>query len=327
MSHLETPESQVLKLLLEGSRVIPEDWRRLLSVTTSNVVLVRCRDAFVQLNIPMQREFAAAAATEQERIRETVSLIAKLMALCTSAGIECVFTKAFQHYPDMGHDIDLFVADRSQAIDTLMKDRFDARLLPGSFANWVSGKTGYQIPGRTTPVEIHHGRLGHLGEHERFARKVVARRRQVTVQGITVWVPSVEDQLLLQGLQRIYGHLTIRLADVCASAGLLRRGDLDWDYIFATAEESGIREGFLFYLACIDEIVFSTTGRRLLLPNIPRSKTAVSFQELYRISMPSAAKFYFLQMVSAGGGGDAGMLSRLALLPLCAGIAAARRIL
>ena len=326
MRQLEQSAAFALEVVLGDAAEIPSDWRRFLALAKLNVVLVRSRDAFAKNGIPVPPDFAAEAVREEGRIGEALSLISELAALCDAAGIECVFTKAFQHYPDMGHDIDLFVADRSRIVDDLVQERLGGRILPGSFANWVSDKTGYDIPGRATPVEIHHGRLGHLGEHGRFARQVSARRKRILIGGVAAWAPSAEDQLLLQALQRIYGHLSIRAADVCASARLLR-GDLDWGYILATAEKCGIRDGFLFYLACIEDIYSSVCGPGLPLPKIPRPKADFSSREVYNIPKDSAARFYLSQMFSAGMGGDAEVMGRLALLPICASIAAVRKFL
>lgn len=327
MSRLEQPAALAAHLLLGDAAGMPGDWRRFMNLAKSNVVLVRSRDAFAARGVSMPSDFAATADAEEKRIKETFALIAELGALCDGAGIECVFTKAFQHYPDMGHDIDLFVTDRSRAVDELLMKRFGARPLPGSFANFVSGKTGYEIPGQATPVEIHHGRIGHLGEHGRFARQIAGRRKRIMIAGIEAWAPSSEDQLLLQGLQRIYGHLTIRAADVCASVGLLKMGGLDWDYLLATSGQSGIRGGFLFYLACIEGIYSSVSGQSLPLPEIARRKTSLYFRDVYRVPPQAAAKYYLQQMASAGLSGDPEMFGRLALLPVCAGIAAARKIL
>jgi len=229
------------------------DWDRFREFARRNVILVRGHDVLEREGVPVEEGFAEAVAPERRRIERTVRFIAELGAMCGRHDIEFVFTKAFQHYPDMGHDVDLLVLDRSNRIDSLVGQSFKSVRGADSLINRVAGKTSWEVEGEPTPLEVHHGRLGHVGEHNVYPGILFRRRAQVQIAGITTCVPSPEDQLIVQVLQRIYAHLSLRVSDVVHTARLLGH-DMDWDYIVETTRQIGVFGGLCCYLRSVDEI-------------------------------------------------------------------------
>lgn len=255
-----------LKLLLQpcdDRRFVLEMWRDVqwdlsLRLGKENVILVRSFDLLEKMGIPISNQsFQNAVAEERQRIRSTVQLIAKISEICTREGIEFVFTKAFQHYPDMGHDVDLFVSERTSKIDALMIKTFGASRGKESLLNRVAGKATYKTRECLSPIEIHHGRLGHIGEYNIYPRLLIKNRKEVAVDGATTFIPSMEDQLIIQVIQRIYGHRYIRLSDIIGVIRTTRREDLDWGYITSTAKQIGIFDGLCCYLSYIHQIHWS----------------------------------------------------------------------
>ncbi len=300
-----------------------DEWRRLADLARANVVLLRLANRLGVLDEgPIEPVFVRAVAEERARIARTIELIRVLSDLCHAARIAHVFTKAFQHYPDMGHDVDLFVADRSDAVDRLVCAQLGGRRAQGSLLNWIAGKSAYDVPGYPSPVEIHHGRIGHLGEHNRFPHRLLANRRTIRVEQVAVDVPGPEERLLLQVIQRIYGHLSIRLSDVVQSLELLRGGELDWDSVVRTSREIGIFDGLRCYLTYLRQIA-EMSGVEVGMPAMIETLASNSRWGrvrwtgfVYRFpSVLVAGRAYlkkFLSDVTVGNWEGAG---RLALLP------------
>lgn len=268
-----------LSLLLDSKTITPPpddvwaqvDWDRFFKLARKNVILIRICDALKKRGIaPKNPFFSTVAESERERIRRTLPLIRRLGEMCAQAGIEFVFPKAFQHYPDMGHDVDLFVMDRSHRIDELIVEVLHGMPIPASLVNRISGKTGYEIPGNPTPVEVHHGLMGHIGEHMNFPKSAVARRVEASIDGVTTWIPAREDRLIIQAIQRIYGHFNIRLSDALHGIRLILDGGLSWDSIFGTAEKIGILDGLRCYLAYLNQIHGTVSPAPLFPPEIER---------------------------------------------------------
>ncbi len=229
------------------------DWEAFFRMAGRNVILLRSEKALGRIGIHPDQRFVECARAERDRIRRTLSFIGRIGKICEQEGIPHLFTKAFQHYPDMGHDIDLFVIDRSPRVDACLGQAL--KLLPGkgSFANRFAGKTSYTIPGCPSPLEIHHGVLGHLGEHNLYPQLLFERRQVVEVEGIRTLVPSPEDRLIIQAMQRVYGHFNLRVSDIQAARTLLS-DRLDWDYITGISERIGICSGLARYLSYVEAI-------------------------------------------------------------------------
>ena len=229
------------------------EWDAFLRTARRNVILLRCEEGLERFGIRSDQGFREGAKAERERIRRTLPFIGRIGEICERKGIPHLFIKAFQHYPDMGHDIDLFVIDRSSRVDSCIGEELE--LLPGkgSIASRFAGKTSYAIRRCLSPLEIHHGVLGQLGEHNLYPRLLFERRQVLEVEGIRTLVPSPEDRLIIQAMQRIYGHFNLRVSDIRAAVTLLS-DRLDWDYIKAISKRIGIRCGLACYLSYVEAI-------------------------------------------------------------------------
>ncbi|MDA2912737.1 nucleotidyltransferase family protein [Acidobacteriia bacterium AH_259_A11_L15] len=255
-----------LRLLLRRERTGPSDgfrigdlahvdWDVVLLFVQKNLITIRMFQALQEFGVPIRHQaYRDMVESERGRISRTMELIGRISEMLEGEGVEFVLTKSFQHYPDMGHDVDLFVLDRSARVDMLIKSAFRASISKESLSHKLAGKQGYEIDGYPSPVEIHHGRFGHVGEHNLYPQVLMRNRQQVTVDGITTFIASREDQLIVQAMQRIYSHLYIRLSDVVHTVSVIRRGDLDWDYVVGTAKRIGIFDGLSCYVSYVNQI-------------------------------------------------------------------------
>ena len=168
----------------------------------------------------------------------------------------------------MGRDADLLVLARPSELAPVL-GALRAERRPGGFSDWVAATVRYVLPGCPGPLDVQYGTLGLVGEHAGYAAQLVANCVQKVIEDVTVVVPAVEDQLLLQGVQRIFGRLSLRLADITWAVDVLGRGRLDWDYVVRTAQRIGATHGlgcFLSYVERIHRRLFSGA----LVPNAVR---------------------------------------------------------
>ncbi len=231
----------VLNFLLDQSNENRNALTKWVAVTTpqerihflkKNVILIRFYER-AQLKDPL---LADAVAEEKRRIELTLKYINQIKSILKEREISFVFTKAFIHVPDMGHDIDLLIGDTSFRADRLLKERLSMRPDFNSIVNYLAGKRGYVVDGCPSELEIHHGRLGHAGEFYDYAQHVIKRANE--------GAPSDEDQLILRTLQRVYGHRSLRISDALNVQELLKKETLDWSYIRNKADELGVSKGF-----------------------------------------------------------------------------------
>ncbi|MBI4064655.1 MAG: nucleotidyltransferase family protein [Elusimicrobia bacterium] len=312
----ERPDARLFDQLKNGQ------WDSLATLAQRNTVLLRIFGQAQKLGIAVPASIQDIVRAEGRRIADTLGLIKELDSLCSKAGVSFVFTKAFQHYPDMGHDVDLFVMDRSGRIDDLIRQKFQTRPIGGSLFNGLAGKTTYEIGGVPSLLEIHHARLGQAGEHDWYAGVMAERRIKFTAGGVTTFVPSREDQLVLQVVQRVYDHRHLRLSDIVRGFQLIGDRDLNWDCVVKTARQMGITEGLSYYLNSIDDI--AAAGARTpasmaaSMPVIRRSSLPpVRFREsAYHLPLfQTVGPLRLKQLLASLTMGYCNSAARLSLLP------------
>ena len=246
----------VLQLLLDGfpapdTRI---DWTTLLPLVRNNGVLIRVAERLASLGIEPPLAFAEAVAKERERVRDAFALVERVSAICRARGIPFLFAKACQHYPDLGDDLDLLVLAPAATVDALLVRQLPATAQPRDVGAWIAGTVAFRVRGVATALDVQHERVGPVGEHRAYAISLVTRQRRIVVEGTACGAPAPEDQLVLQGVQRVSGRRSLRLCDVVYTVSSLRRDRLDWDYILGTARRIGVLSGLGCYLSYVEQI-------------------------------------------------------------------------
>jgi hypothetical protein len=253
----------VLRLLLDGelpgSALDGIDWSLLLRTAARNDVLLRLAERLTGLEVQPPGFFGEAVALERRRVDSGLELAQAVSRACKAHGLEFVFPKATQHWPDLGSDLDLLVLSPSLEVDQRILEGLPARAKRRDLGSRVAGAAAYDIIG-SLPLDIQHARLGVAGEHVTFARELVRHGYAVDLGGVELFTASPNDRIVLQGLQRVYGRHGIQLCDVIYTIGSIRRNELDWDYIVAAAGRIGILAGLSCYLGYVEQIHRSLYG-------------------------------------------------------------------
>jgi len=315
----------VLRLLLEGATParLPEGvgWEALLRVAARNVVLVRTADALEAAGVCMPDFFVEAVERARRRARAVVETVRRVGRACERNGVRFIFAKAFQHYPDAGLDIDLFVLSRSRATDALILEGTAAVPHATNLFGRLAGVSNYRVAGCESLLEIHHGRMGLLGEHGSHVSLLIRNATRADETGLLS--PSDQDVLVVQGMQRVYRHSFIRLCDIVCTVSLLRRARMDWDYVLRTTRQLGTEHGLRCYLGYVEQVHRKVFGRGLL-PRWLRDELRtdgcgrVEFREgVYRFPrVRVAGRIYLGKVRAAVRSGNWDGASRLCLLPL-----------
>jgi len=142
------------------------------------------------------------------------------------------------------------------ATDRLMLEGLPATGGRPTLVDRVAGSCVYTIAGVGGPdlaLDIHHGRVGSAGQHAAFARTLERNGRPAVLDRTQFSVPSPEDQLVLQGLEKVTGRRSFHLCDMVQTIAILRGPPVDWDYVLATARAHGGWDGLGCYLHYVDE--------------------------------------------------------------------------
>ena len=257
----------ILRILVNGSLADGDavgDPSLLLRIAGPNEALLRVAGALRSAGVVLAPADDSAVAAEQDRVADAFRAAREIAGVCTGANIPFLFPKILQHYPDLGDDLDLLVlTDR---------EHFARSVLPQltlvgdhhSLASRIAGSAGFLLFGCATPLDVQHGRLGRLGEHRDFPRTLYRRRRSLSAGGLRFDVPSPDDHLVLQGMQRVYGRRKITLADLAYAIRSILTDALDWDSVLRTARTHGVGAGLSCYLTYADDIHRAVFGGALL---------------------------------------------------------------
>jgi hypothetical protein len=297
------------------------DWNELLQLARQNVVLLRVAEALEQSGLQPSPSFDEAVDAERRENQAKINLIRSINQAATGNGVRFIFAKAFQHFPDMGNDIDLYILPRSTEADALVLDGLSAKPLDRSLHNRLASTANYQVIGCEAQAEIYHGRMGMFAEHDTYLAQVIENGRLREILGTRFLVPSVEDQLVIQGMQRVYARNFLRLSDIFYTINSIRCDAPDWDYIVKTSKRQGTFEGLCCYLSHVEQIYRRLLGGELLAPDARKALSlegwgAVEFKDgVYKFERTRVISYTY-KFRAAVVAGNWKMASRLCLLPL-----------
>ena len=327
--------SIILRLLL-NDEIYPVEhrtihWDDLLHIAARNGVLIRVVDQLERLGLEPRQFFAASVKELRARNHKKLALIESIGEGCDEGDIQFIFPKVFQNYPDISGDIDLYIPDRSLDVDAEILSGLGATPVKRNLRNRIDGTANYRLSGCDSLVEIHHGRVGMLGEHKFYIKQIIERGRWVSLEGRDFLTCSPEDQLILQALQRVVQRSYLRLSDVVATITLLRREVLDWNYIFKTVKDLNIFYGLSSYLSFVQQIHGKTFTSLLpadLMRSVISKRPGIEFREdFYRFQrFRVGSRGYANKFCSAVLSENWAVARRLSLLPVLALATVSRKL-
>lgn len=307
-----------------------EGWDHLWATANAHHVLVRSGMALKRVADGQCCGLEALLEGEQARIAACIQCLPSILRELEAAGVSAAIIKSLDHWPDFGSDIDLFTDASEGVVSAIMRDRFDAEVVPPTLGDRLANKVNYRIPGMAELVEIHFGRLGQTGEHVELARRVLKRRRIENFNGEFLAIPAPEERLLLATLQRMYRHFYIRICDIANAIRIVESGEVDFDELWRVSHNTGIWPGVATYLKLVSQYVEHYRGRGLPLPHRVIHAARFGLKKLYphagflRLPLfPQAASLYTRQLAKSVRR-DAAASLRLSLLPPLAAAAGAK---
>jgi hypothetical protein len=325
----------LLRLLLDDPRLDPDDldWSVILPAAIQHRMLLRLAAWFDRRHELPPAEIAASIDRERQRLNGVIALVARIEERCAQREIDHVFLKLAQQLPDVGRDLDLLVSGTALDVDASLVGQDQSGTPQPNLRGRLAGTTSYPVPACDITIAVHHGRVGRLGEHERYARQLLRRQRRVCVGSVSFTALCPEDAFLLQVLDRLYGRPTLRLRDVHWAITTVRGGALDWDYLIGAARATGIIAGLSCYLGFVDQVHQELFGRALLRADLRQRLESFDWGTVAFTNgsyhFPAArvtGRLYFTEFWSDVATGNWEAASRLFFLPVVAAAAGYRRL-
>jgi hypothetical protein len=265
---------------------------------------------------------------EQLKIEYAIAALDKVVRALELTGHSPVVIKTLDHWPDIGSDVDLFIA--ASEADTLraMQSELRAEPLPQSWGDRLAHKWNFRIPGLPQLVEIHVGCLGQTGEQDTLPRHLEETSVVRDIGAFSFRVPAPEEQVTLTTLQRMYRHFYIRLTDLLNLTGLVRAGSLDFARLRISTQRWSIWPGVATLLKITSDHNERAGVGPLSLPEfVVRSAhfgadvTYVGEQFLRVPMVPQGSQLFLQQLIGTGVARHFRAAARLSLLPVLAAAA------
>lgn len=227
----------------------------------------------------------------KRRVKNFEQLVQNIANYCHKNRISYYFPKVYQHYPDMGHDVDLFIDIEGIRLQDFIYT-FQLKKDQSSFLNKVAGKCPYLFDGNI-PLEIHRF-AGHFGEFKNLTQSFY--NNLIRDKGVNQL--SDEHKLLNQIIQRFYGHFTIRLSDIIFSINLLNKS-VDLNSIEKEASKYGLNVALHEYI----DFIFGNFGEYIHSDNYSdfkrkKSKNIYFASDMFYINKGFALRLYLLKSIS-----------------------------
>jgi hypothetical protein len=301
------------------------DWGLLAALAEQNGVLVRLADRLAAGGVHPPQPFAAPAERERARARTALDVLAQIRAAGARHDVPWLLPKACDRFPDLGDDLDLLTLAEADAVDRSLLDGLAVTRQRLTLAHRLAGSTVYAVVGADLVLDIRHGRLGHAGQHAGYVARLFQRARIATLGGLEYACPAPEDQLVLQGAEKVIARRAFHLSDVAVTITLIRRGELDWDHVLATARALGVEGGLSCYLHLVHDIHSRLLGGELLTRHTrralgPRLSRRVRFDRtgFHCAALWVTGRVHARQLAGALVARDWATARRLGLWPLAA---------
>jgi hypothetical protein len=268
------------------------------------------------------------AEIEQRKNESAFAALDKVVRALELTGHSPIVIKTLDHFPDIGSDLDLFIAASEADTVRAMRSELHAEPQPRSWGDRLAHKWNFRIPGLPQLVEIHVGCLGQTGEQDALPVHLVETSVMCELGGFRFRVPAPEEQVTLATLQRMYRHFYIRVTDLLNLTGLVRAGRLDFDRLRASTQRWSIWPGVATLLKIASDYNERAGVGSLPLPEFvlrsARFGAEVTYvgQHFLRVPMlPQGSQLFLQQLIRTGAARRFRAAARLSLLPALAAAA------
>ncbi|MGD0569192.1 MAG: hypothetical protein ABSA78_12365 [Candidatus Sulfotelmatobacter sp.] len=323
-----------IEQVLSGlQRMTPEEWFDFLRFAELQRVYLRTLQllekwAAVGAVVPRVDGLEELVQAEERQIGRALAVLEKVVRALGLTGHSPIVIKTLDHWPDIGSDLDLFIAATESDTVRAMQSELQAELQPQSWGDRLAHKLNFRIPGLPQLVEIHVGRLGQTGEQDTLPAHLEETSVMRDVGTFHFRVPAPEEQVTLATLQRMYRHFYIRFTDLLNLTGLVRAGRLDFARLRTSAQRWSIWPGVATLLKITSDYNERVGVGPLPLPEFvvrpARFGADVTYvgEQFLRVPMvPQGSQLFLQQLIGTGAARHFRAAARLSLLPALAAAA------
>ena len=255
----------IARQLFDGNQkiIVQSDWEfdSLVKHATANKAVARILPALQGTDANLKHRIETAQAGQKTRLQEALRLLEETQKICQELNVPYAVMKSFDALPDLGHDIDLLVANNLDMVRNALVRRVQCYPVTLTFCDRQAHKFSTFIQGFTFDFEL-YATISQLGEEYYSERQVLGNRASEQVYETRTFLCSQNDRLLITCIHTMYRHGKIRLSDLNIAYSALNNG-ANFDEIVETVKSAGIQKGFALFITILE-----STGLNFLRRNI-----------------------------------------------------------
>ena len=190
---------------------------------------------------------------EKNRISNQKEIMRKINFILKDYKSDYILFKNYQHYPDMGEDIDIMIMNNFNEIKAKLKNYFNLTELKPTTYNRLAKKTMLLDQDGNFEIELHNKRLGRFSE---FYFDQISITKFCEVRD-GYFLPKIEFQFIINVIQRLYTRSYLRVSEILFFEKHYNK-DFNWDLINELAKYFKIQRGVIFYRKIIKSLCLST---------------------------------------------------------------------
>ena len=175
-----------------------------------NKVLIRFFNLMKKNDMQINDRLLDEVKKEKERICELEVMIFNIATTLKKFSRDFIFIKNYQHYPDMGDDIDIYVIKNYINIKNEIVKSLGFIELPQKLFHRIGKKIMLKHKTNNIEVELHE-RLGRVGEFNFNNFDILNYTQKYNSEII---IPSNELKMVIQIIQRIYTRSYLRISEI-----------------------------------------------------------------------------------------------------------------
>ncbi|MCK9615616.1 MAG: nucleotidyltransferase family protein [Candidatus Omnitrophica bacterium] len=207
---------------------------------------------------------------ERQTLARTFEYLNEITRIFLKNKLRFFAMKTFRSYAYVDGDIDLVLVDRKPKarylkalVDAGFREKWNISTIRESKKRfYVKEDENNQI---ALPVIHVHFTVSWNGIDCLNALDVWNRLRTITINGNSIQVPSIEDELLIAAAHTLYENTYITVGELLHIKTLLAgKKDLDMEYMVKMSKRYNWYHSLKFYFKCLEASFVSLTGQELL---------------------------------------------------------------
>ena len=263
----------------ESKRIVYD--QEVLNMLKENKIILRYFAILSEHKILIGENILVEIDREKKRIQKLEIVMGKINVELKSYNSDYTFFKNYQHYPDMGDDIDILVINNYNKIEKHLMKKLDIVEKKKSFFHKIAHKKMFVEKKYGCEIELHNQRLGRVGEFNFGKNKI----RELFDKNNNLYLPNLEFQLIINIIQRVYTRSYLRISEILLFIKILNRGKYNFKKLEDIADNFGIRMGLSLYIKIINTL-FEENQLKYNSPNKYLIFTNYYFYIKYKYSLP-----------------------------------------